>query len=159
MMPKTPEEDARERVAAFLGPPREKKARSKTISDSAWRRIKQIVEKRLESGEWEQATGRDFAALYDVMHVLVYEVAPAELGPSERVHAATMAARMLDKQFAGNAVEMAEFFRWAWMREQEREKWRRANDRSGARIGVRLMFGGVILTDWRVERVRKGPKS
>lgn len=112
------------------------------------------AERRGGSGDWEGARPLVFVAAYARLHELVYGLAPAELGPQERKVAACAAARMLKREFDGDAAAMAVFVQWAWKREQGREKWRRANGRQGFRMTWRLLFGGAILTDHRLEQLR-----
>jgi hypothetical protein len=112
------------------------------------------AERRGGSGDWEGVRPLVFVAAYARLHDLVYGIAPAELGPQERKLAACAAARMLKREFDGDAAAMAAFVQWAWRREQGREKWRRQNGRQGFRMTWRLLFGGAILTDHRLEQMR-----
>ena len=128
----------------------EKRAkRPKTIAAAAFGRALAEVDAMLETGEWDGATARHLVALYERMHERCYGVAPEELGPSERYNATLLAGNMVKNKFEGDLVACVEFMLWAWAREIDSEKWRRANDRQGRRIGVRLMFSGSILTDYR----------
>lgn len=134
----------------------EKKPRAKTIGNAAWDKARAQAKEFMASGKWEDATPRHYVAAYELMHELVYSVTPTELDSKMRLAAAGMAKAMLDRDFGGESAEMAEYLRWVWQREQEREKWRRANGQDGVRIGWRLMFNGKnLLTDFRVAKVRK----
>lgn len=131
-----------------------KALKSKTVSDRTMRKAADEAEFCMRTGEWAAARPLHFVALYAHLHERVYGAAPLELGPTERLHAAGMAAQMLKKHFGHQAAEMAEFMRWVWTREQGREKWRRDNDRPGGRIGWRFQFNGSLLTDYRVDQAR-----
>lgn len=131
-----------------------KKARSKTISASVFNRARLEAKEMMRTREWKDATARHLVALYDLMHEKVYGVEALELGPSERHKAALIAGNMIKRYFDGDVVACVEFLRWVWTREIAREKWRRDNRVSGQRIGIRLMFSGSLVTDYRVDMAR-----
>jgi len=131
-----------------------KKARSKTISASVFNRARVEAEEMMRSRDWKNATARHLVALYDLMHEKVYGVEAIELGPSERHKAALMAGNAIKRFFNGDVEACVEFLRWVWTREMGREKWRRENGQSGQRIGIRLMFSGSLVTDYRVDLAR-----
>lgn len=132
-----------------------RKAKPKTLAASQFGRARTEVEAMIESDDWSGATARHLVALYDVMHTEVYGVECAELGPAERYNATMMAANLTKREFSGDYTKAVEFMRWAWAREADSEKWRRENGRTHARrIGARLMFGGSLLTDYRVYLAR-----
>ncbi len=117
------------------------------------RRVKDDVAERCASGEWEGATPRHLVALYEVLHQDVYGVEASDMTPRERQQAALAAGRVVKDEFDGDVAAAVELIRWAWKREEGREKWRRENGRSGSRLGWRLLFG-AMLVDWRLERER-----
>lgn len=131
-----------------------KRARSKTISASVFNRARLEAEEMVRTREWSGATARHLVALYDLMHEKVYGVEALELGPSERHKAALIAGNMIKRYFNGDVEACVEFLRWVWTREMGREKWRRENQQSGQRIGIRLMFSGSLVTDYRVDLAR-----
>lgn len=109
-----------------------------------------------ESGDWSAAHGGHLVALYEWLHAEVYGVATSELAVRrQRAVAASVAGAMVKREFAGDYGEAVRFMKWAWEREQEREEWRRANGRSGQRVGWRLQFGGALVTDWRLDEARR----
>jgi len=134
---------------------REKKPKAKTIADGAWGKALSWAEEAMRTGDWGDAAPRHYVAAYALLHERTYGVAPAELTPTTRLHAAGMAANLLRREFDGEPGEMAAFLRWTWQREKERETWRRANGRDGGRIGYRLQFTGGLLTDYRVAKARR----
>lgn len=144
------------RIEDFLGePPSEKRIRAKTISDSAFARATREATEMIHGAlAWDEAAPRHFVALYAILHERVYGVAPCDLTPVGRLHAAGMAARLLEKQFGGERVELYEFVCWTWKREEKREKWRAEKGCEGGRIGPRLQFSGALLADYRVEAAR-----
>jgi len=131
-----------------------RRAMSRSTVLSAERDVEGMI--RIES--FAGATGKHFVALCAMLHGKVYGVAD-EVGPRERMDAAAAAARMLRSQFDGDADAMADFVRWAWLREKDREEWRRENGRPGGRLGWRLLFSGAILTDYRLDKARRGAKE
>lgn len=133
-----------------------RKNKPKTIAAAVFGRAVAEVEAMLQTGDWSGAGARHLVALYDRLHTKCYDVAPAELGPSERFHACIAAGNMIRREFEGDVVAAAEFMIWAWERELDREEWRRQNGRDGGRIGVRLMFGGALVTDYRLHLARRG---
>lgn len=143
-------------VEAFTGPLREKKPkRLGSIPDKAFDRLRNEAVACMKSGAWAEAGPRTMVALFAVLHERVYGVACADLTSSTRLVASFAAARMLEREFAGDAQAMAMFLRWTWMREKEREAWRRANNRDGGAISWRLQFNGRLLTDYRLALARQ----
>ncbi len=133
-----------------------RKVKPRTIAASMFDRSLVEVDEMIKTGEWDAAGARHLVALYDRLHARCYKVEAAELGPAERYNAAMMAANMVRREFGGEYPEAVEFMRWAWEREISAEKWRRENSRVNARrLGVRLMFGGALLTDYRLYLARK----
>lgn len=144
-------------IARFLGNRlEEKRPRAKTISDSAFARATREAVLMMESGDWSAAVPRHFVALYALLHEKVYGVRADELTPSARLVAAGLARGMCDRLFGGDPGEMAGYMRWVWAREKDREAWRRANQKDGGRIGARLVFGGALVTEYRLHLARTG---
>lgn len=158
-VPPPPESDASPEFAALIEEQSAKEARrkskSKTIAASAFNRARVDVQEMIDSGDWTQCGARHLVALYDLMHLKCYGVEALELGAAERYNAAMMAANLVKRQFDGDYVEAVEFMRFVWTKEISTEKWRRENGREGRRIGIRLMFGGSLVTDYRVALARK----
>lgn len=160
----TPKEAPSAEMQALMGDyakkQERKKSRSKTIAASQFGRTRVEVETMIDLDDWSGATARHLVALYDIMHAEVYGVACAELGPAERYNATMMAANLTKREFSGDYTKAVEFMRWAWAREAETEKWRRDHGKTHARrIGARLMFGGSLLTDYRVFLARAGKRA
>lgn len=133
-----------------------RKGKSKTIAASTFDRSLAEVDEMIKTGEWDKAKATHLVALYDRLHFRCYKVEASELGPAERYNAAMMAANLVRREFGGEYPEAAEFMRWAWEREISAEKWRRENNRLHARrLGVRLMFGGTLLSDYRLYLARR----
>lgn len=137
------------------GRPKVERQRPKTIAASVFGRTVSETRAMMQSGDWEGAGARHLVALYAILHERVYGVEAVELGPQERYTATLRAGLFLKHEFGGDVAEAVQFFRWTWAREKSREDWRRENRRSGGRIGIRLMFAGQILTDYRLDRARK----
>lgn len=133
-----------------------RKSRPKVIAASVFNRSLVEVDEMIRSGDWSGATAAHLVALYERMHEKCYGVAPAELGPTGCYDARNLAAGMMRREFSNDPTEMVQYMRWAWEREMEREEWRRKNGRDGGRVGVRLMFGGALLTDYRLHLARSG---
>jgi hypothetical protein len=145
---------AADELAAFCAPKGPKK-KSSGMTEKAFLAALDEVEQMLAKGEWGQAEGKHFVALYAELHFKVYGVADEGLGPKERLYAATLARGMLEKDFKGDRREMALFVSWVWSREKGREKWRREQQVSRGRLTWRAVFGRAVLTDYRVEVARK----
>lgn len=132
-----------------------RKSRPKTIAASVFSRSLSEVDEMNRTGDWSDATAGHLVALYDRMHTKCYGVDCAELGPSERYNVAMFAGTFVKREFDGDYTRAVEFMNWAWTREIANEKWRRENGRTNARrIGARLMFGGSLLSDYRVALAR-----
>ena len=126
------------------------------VSNANWNRALDRVKRMLDGSLlWSEATALDFVALYAILHKSVYQVEAVELGPTERLHAAGAARRLMKKEFGDVSSLMMFYMRWAWTREEGREKWRRDNNRDGGRLGWKLMFNGSLLTDYRVSAKRR----
>jgi hypothetical protein len=125
------------------------------VGKKAWEKARGEAREMMGGADWSAATARHFAALYEILHEIVYGVSPAEMTPKLRSLSSIWAAQMLKRDFGGEPVEMASFMRWAWNREKEREEWRRVNGREGGRIGPRLMFSGSMVTDHHLHLARR----
>jgi len=136
-----------------------RKAKPKTVAAAVFNRALAEVDEMLRTGEWEPATAKHLVALYDRLHQRCYGVEPVELGPTERFNAGLLAGGMLKRHFDGDTTAMVSYMLWAWERELGVEKWRRETGRDGRRIGVRLMFSGAMLTDYRLHLARTGRRA
>lgn len=134
-------------------------SRPSSIGDASWLKAREQADGMMRGGDWTGAIARHFAAAYELLHERVYGVAPAEMTPPYRSISAAMAARLLEKEFGGDPDKMADFMRWAWSREKGREEWRRKNNGGrGGRITPRTMFGGYLVTDYRVDVARRAKR-
>ena len=152
----TPSPEFAAMVGAVSARIERRKAKPKTIAGAVFDRTVSELEAMIATQNWEGVTAKHLVALYEKMHTKCYGVAPAELGPQARYNAMMMAATLTKREFGGDYQRTMEFMRWAWTREIKTEKWRRQNGREdGRRIGVRLMFGGGLVTDYRLALARK----
>jgi hypothetical protein len=108
------------------------------------------------AGDWGDATGMHMVALYSFMHLEVYGIEPLELDKKAWASGAKHALRCCEKFFGADYGALAEFMRWCWKREIERETWRKANHRDGGRLGWRYQFSASLVSDYRVHGVRTG---
>lgn len=139
---------------------RKSKGKSRTIAASVFDHARHEVQTMMDSGDWDKCGARHLVALYDLMHLKCYGVEALELGATERYNAAMMAAALVKRAFNGDYVEAAEYMNWAWTREIETEKWRRENKKMNVRrIGTRLMFGGALVSDYRLSLARGGSRT
>ena len=143
------------RVAAWVGTKKEKKSK-RPPTPSTINRWKHEAQERFTSGEWAGAKPVHIVAFYMALHLHVYQIEPEELKGSTYLFAASAAERQLRTDFKNNVEDFIEFMRWVWIREEEREKWRRENGRDGGRIGWKLMFSPTLLTDYRLYKARTG---
>lgn len=133
---------------------KERKSGPRGVSTGAIERAEREVERMVDEHCWDGARGTHFVALHSMLHRRVYGVDPG-YGARERMLAAGAAARALGAEFGDDPAAMAEFVRWSWVREQGREKWRRANGREGGRLGWRLQFSGSLVADYRIDLARR----
>lgn len=132
-----------------------KRSYATTVPDGKWAKAVAVATERARAGDWSESTPLDYVALFAVLHESVYGVAPGGFGPPERHRACGLAAVLLKRDFAGDVAGLVEFMRWAWARERKREAERRAKGvTAGWNINFRLMFGGVLVNDYIVERER-----
>jgi hypothetical protein len=153
--------EKREAQAALesFAPPRIPKGKKLTLTDFEWKEAKKKAHEMMSKGDWTQAWPRDFVAAYAILHKEIYEIEPAELTPEIRYRACALAQNLLKKEFHDDKNLLADFIRWTWTREEGREKWRRENQRPGGRIAWQAQFmASNILSDWRVDHVRRGKK-
>jgi hypothetical protein len=150
------DDDKTARMDAFLGPKAgPKKTRAKSIPASAMLRARQQIVPMMVDGDWNEAKGRHFVALFLVLHEAVYKVPCSEMDGPTCFYAAGMAKKLQDQHFDGSPGALVAFVKWTWERESSREKWRRENSRDGGQIGYRLQFGAKFITDYRLAMARK----
>lgn len=120
-------------------------------------RLETEVTTMKETG-FEQAQPQHFVGLYYHLHKLVYGVAPTDLERKQPYMASVAAAKnMLAKRFEGDALLMAEWMRWVWMREARRRK---ANPGYAWRVSWRSMFLSMqLFDDWNAARQREAERE
>lgn len=150
-----PERKSAKTLTEFMQAP-PKRMRPETYLEKAEKARGQVRE-MCGSGDWSGAVGLHLVALYEFLHREVYGVEPLELDARAWFLAQGTAGRMVERYFGGDCGACVSFVRWAWRREQEREEWRRRNNRDGQRIGWRLMFSAALVSDYRVHGKRVGP--
>lgn len=118
---------------------------------ATWLRWTEETKAMLESGEWAGANEGHLLALYAFCHTKVYGVEAGELLAANTCFLAVKGAKKcLDEDFSGDVARAVGFIRWAWRREEERMRWREANEReTTSRIGWRLQFSKQFSTDYR----------
>jgi hypothetical protein len=104
----------------------------------------------IKNNDWSTARAIHFVALYLKMHLEIYGVEAADCGPEERLQAAGIAGKMLEREFGGEPERMVDFVHWVWKREAGAERWRRENGREGRRISWMLQFSSKLLLDYKV---------
>jgi hypothetical protein len=135
-------------------PPKAKRAPSigKASRAVAYRELDAFM----AAGQWESAKAVHFVAYYAACHERVYGFAPHELDSAKTFALARFAAsRMLKDHFGGDATQFQRFFKWAWLREAEREEWRRKNGKDGSRIGWRWQFNAELVSEYRLAMARR----
>lgn len=130
---------------------------------------KTVVQETLDiakAKEWDRLRPAHFVEMYVLGHKVVYGVEPAELTgtgkgqTNARKGAASAAERMLRQEFGGRQVDMVRFLDWVWKREKDKEKWRRENQREGARLTWQFLLAGrAVLTDYRAAQLRAVPSA
>lgn len=115
------------------------------------------LDSMLSSGEWGEARPVHLVELYCMLHERVYGVEALDLrGQLNRQAAARMVLTMLQRDFDSVVADVVEFMRWSWQREEAREEWRRRNNTGRRRLTWRMQFGGELLTEYLMQRVRNG---
>jgi hypothetical protein len=153
--------EKREAQAALesFAPPRKPKGKKLTLTEFEWKEAKKRAHEMMSSGDWTQAWPRDFVAAYAILHKEIYEIEAVELTPEVRYRVCALAQNLLKREFHDDKNLLADYIRWTWTREEEREKWRRDNQRPGGRIAWQAQFmPSNILSDWRIANVRRGKK-
>lgn len=132
---------------------RKSKGPAKSTLDRAFVKLHDMIASR----DYEGAKPIHFLALYYWMHEQVYGVVCAEMGAHDRKMGCFAASLIFRKQFDSDPEAMIDFMRWVWNREIGREKWRRENrpDGGGGRIGIGLQFSNKLVTDYRLDVLRK----
>lgn len=105
-----------------------------------------------EGNDFTKARPRHFVALYALFHKHVYGVHSGELIGKTWTAACLMAARILDREFAGDVDRFVSFIAWSWRREK-RAHARSDGDRR--RMGWRLQFSPALVTDYRVQLAKE----
>lgn len=134
-----------------------KKSKRKLAAPARDRRVglRQEALEILISGRWVDALPDHFVELYVYLHTKVYGVEPTEMSGKDWPLAKTAAARMLTKEFNGEQVRMADFFRWVWSMQERDEKRRKAGSKDDDfRVTWRYQFSSKLLTQWRVAVAR-----
>ena len=126
--------------------------------DARAARVHSEMEGMLQSRDWSAAEGEHLVALYSFLHREVYGVDALEVDAKSRAIAARLAEATTKKFFDGDFGACVSFMRGVWLREESREKWRRANSRDGQRIGWKWQWSAQLVTDYRVNAERVGSK-
>ena len=134
-----------------------KRERPKTISESSW--AKALDDARGMAGEDDYVAARPlhFVALHAVLFEAVYKFAPLDLTSQTRMAACGMVAALSKSVFGEDPEKVPAYLKWVWGREEEREAWRKKNNRGGQTLGWRLVFGRSLLNDY-ANAVRRGVK-
>jgi hypothetical protein len=135
-------------------PPRHPKREPKTTA-AAVAQARLEVERMGASGDWQKADALHLVLLYAELHRVVYGADALEMAAPRALAFAAKAARTLvESYFDGDYGAVVAFMRWVWHREQERDKWRRANGREVTRLSWRLQFSAAFVSDFRVAFTR-----
>lgn len=151
-----PAENAQAAFDAILVPKRTKaKLSLEARSVNAFERVIFATEEMVEQNLFAGANERNLAALHSICHAQVYGVRDEVFETREFLPALSAAQRLVRDDFGGNVDEAIQFVRWVWRREQQREKKRIEDGKSGFRMGWRLVFGTSAnarstLTDYTV---------
>ena len=160
--PKREKSAAEEQFDALAG--KAPKRKQFALSSSTISKASVEADAMATAGTWDGARGVHLVALYAWMHREVYGVEASELSPTsgagqkEWALAGVLAQRFCAQNFGGEMAECVEFMRWAWKREQFKERKRRNGEAraedQGFRMGWRLQFSARLATDYRVDRAR-----
>lgn len=142
---------AADALAAFVGAGK-KRRKPQVRKDKAREELQSMI----QGGSYEGAKPMHLVALYEWAHERVYAVKPEEFRETVTWKLAVFAAaRLLKDQFEGDVEECVSFMRWVWRREAAREQRRKARQEETRRISWRFFFSNSMVTDYRVDQVRK----
>lgn len=142
-------------VASKSGRPPPRQGKAPKISPARIAKFLADVGEFMAEGDWSTASEGHYVALYVVLHHKVYGLKPAELDDGAQYFQAMRAAKAFYASTSLAPDDMVDFLRWTWAREEGRERWRRDNAKDGQRVGWRLQFGGAMLSDYRVDKLRR----
>lgn len=132
-----------------------RKNQRKTVSSSSFERTKEEFERMLEDDDWDRCEARHLIAFFEQAHTICYGVEDASLDAQTRYKAVRTADAFVKREFSGNFVKTVAYFRWLWLRESGREKWRRENSVQGGHVTWYTAFSGKTLTEYRLFLARK----
>lgn len=106
------------------------------------------LDEMVQTGDWSKVEPAHIVEFYAFCHRQVYGARPPELdrsgkiGDRERMGAISSVKKLVADCFEGDHVAAALFVRWAWKREDEREKWARSKKVERSRLTWRALFAG-----------------
>ena len=147
-------------IAAFLAhstqPPRAKRITwlRSSIGDALIEKLFAEVDTMIENNDLGDFTPSHAVAMHAHLFSETYGV-PTGDPPAFRGAVCRRAASLFEKEFAKNAQEFVKYILWVWVREEQREEWRRKNGRSGATIGAMWQFDQRLVTEYRIDQKRR----
>jgi hypothetical protein len=108
----------------------------------------------IERNTWAMAETIHLVGLYVVAHEHVYKVPPLDMDGAAWFLAKRAADKLVEECFANNVEYAVKYLQWVWMREGEKEEWRRRNGTATYRLTWRLVFSRQLLTDYFVNQQR-----
>lgn len=137
-------------------PPKERTKAKPDVPKKKRQQYAEEAERMRQDADWSQAENGHLVALYIACHEHCYGVRPTELDSGKEFAQARFAVdRLAKKEFRGSRQELVAFMRWAWAREEGREKWRRREGREGGRLGWRIQFSSSLISDFLLDRERR----
>lgn len=124
------------------------------VSPRVIEEVKAEVLDFVNRNDWSEAKLLHLIGLYVVAHEHVYKVPPLEMDGATWFLARRAAEKLVEECFAGNIENAMKFVQWAWVREGEREEWRKSKGIPTTRLGWRLLFSKHLLTDYFVNLQR-----
>lgn len=149
-----------EAVALWAGEPKTKNGKRRSMWNEEAAR--EDVRAMIDSEDWGLARPQHFVELYARLHAEVYGTPPLELATkTQKLAAASLAARVMKQLFAGDPRAVVDFIRWVWRRQSQEEKKRRAGLKDGDfRVTWRYQFSAKLVTDYRRDQLTaKGARS
>ncbi len=152
---------AEDPLADFLasGPTRRGRGRPRRAAGGV---VEAEARRRLESGDWRGARPGVLVAAHGLFHRGVYGIPDPAVATAEGFRKATFVASsaLRREPFSGDVVRLADFLRWVWIREGEREEWAaRKGVARHTRLSVWRAFSAEAVGDWLLAARRAVPKA
>ena len=117
---------------------------------------RKTIQERVDGDDWVGLLVSELVGLFSWAHEAIYGVPCDSELAQHRVAAVVAAGKLVADEFNGSTEQAAEYMRWVWAREEQREHWRRANTGYGKVLTWRQVFvDRALVTEMRLDLARK----